>query len=184
MPGAGMESSKRAVTVAGQGLSGRCWLNQGFVEDTTVKATLILVALWLGLAGLGAVAQAAEVLTAVSGERITEEMIRADVAAGAPVTADGRIKLLHYTAWLDKDMPWTLAPDGQHMTPTGLIRLVNSTPVGPVRNPTKVNPQMNTPGPRFSDGRATGQAQGRSVRSRTRDLIQPLWIATVVDDVQ
>ncbi len=46
------------------------------------------------------VAQAAKVLSAVSGERIAEEMIRADVEAGAPVTADGRVNLVYYAAWL------------------------------------------------------------------------------------
>ncbi len=46
------------------------------------------------------VAQATKVLSAVSGERISEEMIRADVEAGAPVTADGRINLVYYAAWL------------------------------------------------------------------------------------
>ena len=46
------------------------------------------------------VAQAAKVLSAVSGERITEDMIRADIDAGAPVTADGRVNLVYYAAWL------------------------------------------------------------------------------------
>ena len=46
------------------------------------------------------VAQTAKVLTAVSGEAVTEEMIRGDVQAGAPLTADGRINLVHYGAWL------------------------------------------------------------------------------------
>ena len=46
------------------------------------------------------VAQAAKVLSAVSGEWITEEMIRSDVEAGVPVTADGRINLVFYAAWL------------------------------------------------------------------------------------
>ena len=46
------------------------------------------------------VAQAAKVLSAVSSERITEEMICADVEAGAPVTADGRVNLVYYAAWL------------------------------------------------------------------------------------
>jgi len=40
------------------------------------------------------------VLSAVSGERIAEEMIRADIEAGAPVTADGRVNLVYYAAWL------------------------------------------------------------------------------------
>jgi len=46
------------------------------------------------------VAQAAKVLSAVSGERIAEEMIRADIDAGAPTTADGRLNLVYYAAWL------------------------------------------------------------------------------------
>jgi len=39
------------------------------------------------------------------------------------------------------------------LTPTELIRLVNSTPLGPVLSPTKVNRQMNRAGYRIGDGR-------------------------------
>ena len=46
------------------------------------------------------VAQAAKVLSAAGGRRITEEMLRADIDAGAPVNPDGRLNLVHYTAWL------------------------------------------------------------------------------------
>ena len=46
------------------------------------------------------VAQAAKVLSAAGGRRITEEMLRADIEAGAPVNPDGRLNLVHYTAWL------------------------------------------------------------------------------------
>ena len=49
------------------------------------------------------VTQAAKVLSAVGGGRVTEEMIRRHVEAGAPVAADGRINLVHYAAWLNKD---------------------------------------------------------------------------------
>jgi hypothetical protein len=35
---------------------------------------------------------------------VTEEMIRADIADGAPVNADGTINLVHYCAWLLKEM--------------------------------------------------------------------------------
>ena len=54
------------------------------------------------------VAQAAKVLSAVGGGRVTEEMIRRHIEAGAPVTAppDGhgvRINLVHYAAWLNKE---------------------------------------------------------------------------------
>ena len=50
------------------------------------------------------VAQVAKVLSAAGGRRITEEMIRADIDAGAPVNPDGTINLVHYTAWLAKEM--------------------------------------------------------------------------------
>jgi hypothetical protein len=50
------------------------------------------------------VASAAWLLSKVSGERITEEMIRADLAAGAPVNTDGTINLVHYTAWLAREI--------------------------------------------------------------------------------
>jgi len=46
-----------------------------------------------------------------------------------------------------------MALDTQHLTPTELIRLVNSTPAGPVLNPAKVNRQMNSAGLRLGDGR-------------------------------
>ena len=44
--------------------------------------------------------QAARVLSAAGGRRITEEMVRADVDAGAPANSDGTVNLVHYTAWL------------------------------------------------------------------------------------
>ena len=34
---------------------------------------------------------------------VPEETIRRHLAAGAPATADGRINLVHYAAWLNKD---------------------------------------------------------------------------------
>ena len=49
------------------------------------------------------VAQAAKILSAVGNGPVTEEMIRGHIAAGAPKTADGRINLVHYAAWLNKD---------------------------------------------------------------------------------
>ncbi len=49
------------------------------------------------------VAQAAKVLSAAGGRRITEEMVRADIDAGAPANADGTVNLVHYTAWLVKE---------------------------------------------------------------------------------
>lgn len=50
------------------------------------------------------VANAARLLSKVSGERVTEEMLRADLAAGAPANRDGSINLVHYAAWLVKEM--------------------------------------------------------------------------------
>jgi len=46
------------------------------------------------------VADAARLLSAASGQRVTAEMIQADVDAGAPTNADGTINLVHYGAWL------------------------------------------------------------------------------------
>jgi hypothetical protein len=60
----------------------------------------------LNPAALG-VADAARVLTRIggaSGKPITEEMLRADIDAGAPTNANGTINLVHYAAWLVKEM--------------------------------------------------------------------------------
>lgn len=46
-------------------------------------------------------ADAARVLSAAGGQRVTIEMLEEDVAAGAPTNADGSINLLHYAAWLN-----------------------------------------------------------------------------------
>jgi len=35
--------------------------------------------------------------------RVTEAMLRADLAAGAPPNRDGTINLVHYAAWLVKE---------------------------------------------------------------------------------
>jgi len=48
-------------------------------------------------------AQAAKVLSAAGGRRITEQMLLADMDAGAPANADGTINLVHYTAWLVRE---------------------------------------------------------------------------------
>jgi len=49
-------------------------------------------------------ADAARLLVKVGGPLITEAMLQADVAAGAPTNADGTINLVHYAAWLVKEM--------------------------------------------------------------------------------
>lgn len=47
---------------------------------------------------------AARLLTAVGGGPISESMIHADLAAGAPANPDGTLNLVHYAAWLVKEM--------------------------------------------------------------------------------
>lgn len=42
----------------------------------------------------------ARIFSALTRSPITEAMIRADIAAGAPVRPDGRINVMHYLAWL------------------------------------------------------------------------------------
>jgi hypothetical protein len=49
------------------------------------------------------VADAARLLSAAGGQRVTAEMIQADVDTGAPTNADGTINLVHYAAWLVKE---------------------------------------------------------------------------------
>ena len=44
--------------------------------------------------------QLAKILAASGGRQITEDMIRADIKAGAPTNADGTINLIYYVAWL------------------------------------------------------------------------------------
>jgi len=50
------------------------------------------------------VAQAAKVLSAAGSRIISEQAIRQDIDAGAPVNADGTINLVHYTAWLVREV--------------------------------------------------------------------------------
>jgi hypothetical protein len=47
---------------------------------------------------------AARLLTAVGGQAVTEATIRADMEAGAPTNADETLNLVHYAAWLLKEM--------------------------------------------------------------------------------
>ncbi|MGE0609949.1 MAG: hypothetical protein AB7O62_22860 [Pirellulales bacterium] len=51
-----------------------------------------------------AVGDAAKLLAKVDGTPINEELLRGDVAAGAPANANGTINLVHYAAWLVKEM--------------------------------------------------------------------------------
>jgi hypothetical protein len=50
------------------------------------------------------VPDAAHVLTRLGGKPVTEAMLRADIDAGAPTNADGSVNLVHYAAWLVKEM--------------------------------------------------------------------------------
>ncbi|QEL20691.1 hypothetical protein [Limnoglobus roseus] len=43
---------------------------------------------------------AARILARASRLPITEGMLRADLAAGAPANGDGTVNLVHYAAWL------------------------------------------------------------------------------------
>ena len=47
---------------------------------------------------------AARLLSKVGGQSITVEMLQRDLAAGAPTNPDGTIHLVHYAAWLLREM--------------------------------------------------------------------------------
>ncbi len=49
-------------------------------------------------------ADVARVLTRLGGCTITEDMLRADIDAGAPTNADGTVHLVRYAAWLVQQM--------------------------------------------------------------------------------
>ena len=44
------------------------------------------------------------ILSALGPRPVTVEMLQADLDAGAPTNADGTPKLVHYVAWLVKEM--------------------------------------------------------------------------------
>jgi hypothetical protein len=48
-------------------------------------------------------ADAARLLTRAGGQPVTVEMLKADIAAGAPVNDDGTINLVYYGAWLMRE---------------------------------------------------------------------------------
>jgi len=54
--------------------------------------------------GALSVADAARVLSRLGGKAVTEAMLHADIDAGAPTNADGTLNLVHYAAWLVKEM--------------------------------------------------------------------------------
>ena len=51
-----------------------------------------------------AVPDAARVLARIGGKPMTEDMLETDIDAGAPTNADGSINLVHYAAWLLREM--------------------------------------------------------------------------------
>lgn len=50
------------------------------------------------------VANAARLLSAAGGQAVTAEMLESDLAAGAPRNPDGTLNLVHYAAWLVKEL--------------------------------------------------------------------------------
>jgi hypothetical protein len=50
------------------------------------------------------VAQVARLLTRAGTNPVTPAMVEADVVAGAPTNPNGTINLVHYAAWLVKEM--------------------------------------------------------------------------------
>jgi hypothetical protein len=50
------------------------------------------------------VAEVARLLSAAGGTRVTVEQVQADVDDGAPVLPDGRVNLIHYAAWLVREV--------------------------------------------------------------------------------
>lgn len=47
---------------------------------------------------------AARLLSRAGGQTLTVEMLEADIAAGAPTNPDGTLNLVHYAAWLVKEL--------------------------------------------------------------------------------
>jgi hypothetical protein len=48
--------------------------------------------------------QLATILERISREHITAEMIAQDIDAGAPTNPDGSLNVIHYSAWLVREM--------------------------------------------------------------------------------
>lgn len=51
-----------------------------------------------------AVEDAARLLGAAAGQHVSVEMVLADIDAGAPVNGDGSFNLIHYAAWIVREM--------------------------------------------------------------------------------
>ena len=50
------------------------------------------------------ISDVAKVLSRTGGRRITEAMVREDLDEGAPANPDGTINLIHYGAWLAREV--------------------------------------------------------------------------------
>jgi len=48
--------------------------------------------------------EVSRLLTAGGGKRVMVEQVQADIDAGAPVGAGGRMNLMHYAAWLLREV--------------------------------------------------------------------------------
>lgn len=48
--------------------------------------------------------EVARLLSAAGGRRVTPEQVQADLDAGAPVGPDRKINLVHYVAWLVREV--------------------------------------------------------------------------------
>jgi hypothetical protein len=46
----------------------------------------------------------ARLLSAAGPKAVTVEMLQSDIDAGAPTNADGTLNLVHYVAWLVKEL--------------------------------------------------------------------------------
>ncbi|GAB6166161.1 hypothetical protein JCM19992_21610 [Thermostilla marina] len=44
------------------------------------------------------------ILSAAGSQRVTIQMLQADIDAGAPTGADGTLNLVHYAAWLVREI--------------------------------------------------------------------------------
>jgi hypothetical protein len=51
-----------------------------------------------------ALCDAARVFAAAAGAQVDEGMLEADIEAGAPINADGTLNVVHYAAWLVREM--------------------------------------------------------------------------------
>ena len=48
--------------------------------------------------------QVAKVLSAAGGQMVSEDTVRQDIDAGAPVNPDGTVNLIHYAAWIVREI--------------------------------------------------------------------------------